>query len=626
MPLDFPQERTDHLRSRFAFCYTVVLVFFLLVFLRLFYLQIIRGRQFRIISAEHTMKESRLPATRGIIYDRNRIPLAENRPSFDLAIIPQYVQDIEKVKRGLSELAGIDPALVSSRWRKAQQSPSYVPLLIASDIPYDSAIRIRAAKAVEFIASDPINLQGVEIFARPLRSYPIGSISAATLGYLGEISERDLARFQKEEPGRYLLGDLVGAVGLERYWERSLRGNDGYIQKIVDAVGHEIVDEDLSSFLRREEATHGQNLVLTIDSRLQQYAEHRFGLNAGALVALDPNNGEILAMVSLPSFDPARLVSNVSRDEWAKLVSGSGHFLLNRAIQGMYPPGSTYKLVTAIAGLEEKVIAPDEKIFCRGGFQYGNRFFKCWRKEGHGAISVREAIAESCDTFFYQVGLRLGVDRLAQYAERLGFGKKTGIELEGEKGGTIPTSKWKKKVFGQEWYAGENISIAVGQGYDTVTPLQNALMAAEIATGKKLQPALTLGLEDEEGKFHPHRPKVDPEPLPFSPETLKLVRAGMLGAVQTPGGTVYSLRDSPAQIAGKTGTAQVISEEGKSRATGMDTRDHAWFVSFAPFENPKIAVAVLVEHGGFGASAAAPIAKDVIEKYLELQGVLKKAP
>jgi penicillin-binding protein 2 len=299
---------------------------------------------------------------------------------------------------------------------------------------------------------------------------------------------------------------------------------------------------------------------------------------------------------------------------------------LNRPTQGTYPPGSTFKLVTALAGLEEGVIRPDEKINCRGGLKYGTRFFKCWNKGGHGAISVERAIAESCDTFFYQVGLRLGVDRLAKYANMFGLGQKTGIDLEGEKAGTIPTAEWKKRVFHQDWQPGENISISVGQGYDTVTPLQNAVMVSEMATGRKVVPHLLKAVEDDEGLAEREPVAGEGEPLPVSPKNLEFVRKGMFGAVQTPGGTAHSSVSRLFTMAGKTGTAQVISEEGKAHARGINTGDHAWFVGYAPVENPRIAVASIVEHGGFGASASAPIVRAVVEKYLEMQGLLKATP
>jgi penicillin-binding protein 2 len=624
MPLELSPERKGHYEGRYVFCYLVIFVFFFAAGARLFYLQILRGKSFVAVSAVHTMKEVRIPASRGVIFDRNRVPIAENRPSFDLAIVPQEMVDLEKAKATLAKVAGVDPAVIDQRWGKNKKSPSYFPIVVASDIPYDKAVQIRTAKSLEYEpdSQGEFDYRGIEVSARPLRSYPNGPIAASTMGYIGEISEKDLARVKKDQPGRYVLGDLVGATGLERTWENFLKGQDGYQQKIVDAVGREIQNEDLTSLLTEEDAMHGHNLVLTLDSRLQKVAEQQYEGKAGGLVALDPRTGGILAIVSAPSYDPAELVSNVSHGYWAKLVSDPRNVLLNRATQGAYPPGSTYKLVTAMAGLEEGVIKATDTINCPGGLKYGTRFFKCWNKGGHGAISVERAISESCDTFFYQVGLKLGVDRLAKYANLFSLGLKTGVDVEGEKTGLIPTSDWKKRVFKQEWQPGENISISVGQGYDTATPLQNAVMVGEMATGKKIVPHLVYGVEDDDGMALREPYPGEGEPLPVSPKNLEVVRKGMLGAVHSPGGTAHRSASTEFKMAGKTGTAQVISEEGKARARTINTEDHAWFVVYAPYEDPRIAVAAIVEHGGFGASAAAPIVRVVVEKYLELEGLI----
>lgn len=626
MVLDFSKDKAGEFESRLSFCLLMMTLFFFFVTTRLFYLQIIKGRYFRDFSAIHTMKEIKIPATRGVIFDRHRIPIAENRPSFDLALIPQHVDNIEKVKRTLARLIKMDPSLIDNRWREARLLPRFYPLVVAADIPYDQAIRVRVAKSVPESASsddDDLDLSGVEVIARPLRSYPQGPIASTTLGYMGEISEKELAKFQSEMPGRYMMGDFVGVTGLERHWESLLKGNDGYVQKIVDAVGREITNDELTSFLQNEEAHHGNNLILTVDSRLQKFAEERFQGKHGALVALDPRNGDVLAIVSLPSYNSSAFVSNISHDDWTTLLSDPNHLMLNRAIQGVYPPGSTFKLVTAIAGLEEGVIKPEENISCAGGLLFGGRLFRCWRKGGHGAISVHRAIAESCDTFFYQVGLRLGVDKISKYAHLLGLGRKTGIDLEGEKSGTIPTAEWKKKTFKQEWQPGENLSIAVGQGYDTVTPMQNALMVSQIALGRKIRPHILKAVENEEGTVIRKSEVSEGKPLPISDKTLRIVRAGMVDAIESPGGTAHGSQLHSVKMAGKTGTAQVISEEGKAKVKGINTGDHAWFVVYAPVEDPRIAIGVIVEHGGFGASAAAPIAKDVIAKYLEMEGLIQ---
>jgi penicillin-binding protein 2 len=327
-------------------------------------------------------------------------------------------------------------------------------------------------------------------------------------------------------------------------------------------------------------------------------------------------------MVSLPSYNPDHLASNVSHSLWSDIVSDARNLLLNRAIQGTYPPGSTFKVVTSIAALEEGVVKQDESIFCPGGMQYGGRFFKCWRKGGHGSVSIHRAISESCDTFYYQLSLKLGVDRIAKYARMLGLGKLSGLDLEGEKPGLIPTAEWKKRVFKEEWQPGENLSISVGQGYDTATPLQNALMVAQVAMGKKIKPHLLKEIQDDDGDVIFKYELKEAEKLPISQHTLDIVHAGMRDAIQRDGGTAHGIRTPYYEMAGKTGTAQVISEEGKSRAKGINTGDHAWFVVYAPYQDPQIAIGVIVEHGGFGASAAAPIARAVLDEYMKIHKLL----
>ncbi len=633
MPLEISGDTKGRYEKRFLFCYAAIFLFFFVAVWRLFDLQILRGKNFRIFSEIHTMKEIRVPASRGIIYDRNRIPIAESRASFDLVVVPQQIRNRATLKTALFQIAKVTPESFDEILAKFKGLPPYYPVILLSDIPYDLAAKIRVLKGpeVELAGPDPMktadasiqDLRGVEVRARPLRSYPQGPIAATTLGYIGEVSEKDLARLKRDEPGRYVPGDLMGQVGLEKFWEKYLRGYDGYEQKVVDAVGRQIFNEDIISLLKEEEAQHGDHLVLTLDSRVQKVAEESFIGKSGGLVAIDPRDGSIIAMVSAPSYDPSQLVSNVSHGYWAEMVSDKRKLLLNRAIQGTYPPASTYKITTGIAALSEGLITPQTTINCPGGLQYGGRFFKCWNKGGHGAISLRRALASSCDTYFYQLGLRLGVDRIAKYANLLGLGMKTGLDIDGEKAGLIPTAEWKKRVFKQEWQPGENISISVGQGYDTVTPLQNALMIARVGTGRVIKPHLLKAIEDGEGTVLKEPPAENFETLPIPQNILAAVHEGLMDVVESGEGTARRIKIPGIKIAGKTGTAQVISEEGKSRARGMNTEDHAWFVAYAPADAPKIAVAAIVEHGGFGAAAAAPIVRNVIEKYLQIEGDLK---
>jgi penicillin-binding protein 2 len=387
----------------------------------------------------------------------------------------------------------------------------------------------------------------------------------------------------------------------------------------VDALGREIKD------LRSVEPFPGNNLILTIDLDLQKIAEEAFQEKTGALIAMDPRNGRILAMVSKPSFDPDTFAGSISLEEWKSLTENPLSPLQNKGIQGQYPPGSVFKIITAIAGLETGAITPNTQLTCRGIYPYGNRGFRCWREEGHGTINLHRAIVESCDIFFYQLGLKVGVDAIAHYAEEFGLGSSTGIALPHEKSGIVPSTSWKKRRLGAPWYSGETLSLAVGQGYINATPLQLLMLISAIANGGRLYlPQVTEKVEDVYGNLLKEYPVEEIGRVDVSEKTLRIIQAALMGAVNDPRGTGWACVLKEAKVAGKTGTAQVIKIPQNFKKGDMDRlpwkhRDHAWFVAYAPFENPVIAVVVLVEHGGYGGAAAAPIAKRVIEKYLSLE-------
>jgi penicillin-binding protein 2 len=383
---------------------------------------------------------------------------------------------------------------------------------------------------------------------------------------------------------------------------------------VVNAFGREVTWPGIE--LLHEEPTNGANLHLTIDSRLQEAAREGLADRRGAVAALDPRTGEVLALYSAPSLDLNRLSLPEGNAYWKELVTDKGRPLYNRAIQGTYPPASTFKITTSSAALGEGEITPRTELFCGGGLNFGGRFYQCWRDGGHGHISLARALASSCDTFFYQLGLKLGPDKIARYAGLLGLGGLTGIDIPGEKAGLVPTEAWKEKRFGVRWQAGESLSTSVGQGYNTVTPLQNAVMIATIAGGgKKVIPHTASKLIDKNGNVvYAWQEKQQGQVLPQ--EVVKSIKEGLEGAVEGPEGTANRLKALGLKIAGKTGTAQVISKEAW-RGGVEELKDHAWFVGYAPYDDPKIAVAVIVEHGGFGASAAAPVAGRIIETYLK---------
>jgi penicillin-binding protein 2 len=439
-------------------------------------------------------------------------------------------------------------------------------------------------------------------------------MAAHVLGYLGEINQKQL-KILKEQG--YVIGDEIGQYGLERRWEELLRGQSGGQQVEVDALGrrvrvlHEVTD------------VPGYTVHLTLDRQLQETAYEALKGKQGTIVALDVRNGAILVLASTPAFDPNAFARGIKAEEWSGLIKDQLRPLSNRAIQGQYPPGSTFKIIMSIAGLEEGVIQPESSIQDPGFYTFGNRSFRDWKKGGHGTVNLHKAIVESCDTYFYQLGPKLGVDRIAKWARAFGLGEKTGVVLDDEKSGTIPDTEWKRKRFRQPWFPGETVSVAIGQGYVTVTPLQLANMMAAVANGGKLyRPYLVNKVESVDGAtVREYGPELI-RTIELKPDTLKRVHEALADVVNGAGGTGGAARSQLLTIAGKTGTAQVVEMKGgyvKTEQLTYFNRDHAWFVSYAPVDNPQIAIAVLVEHGGHGGDAAAPMAKKVFEKFIEMQ-------
>jgi penicillin-binding protein 2 len=439
------------------------------------------------------------------------------------------------------------------------------------------------------------------------------------LGYPGEIGSKQLDRFKEEG---YELGDEIGQYGLEKKWEQYLRGRGGGQQVEVDALGRRV--RVLSEVI----AGPGYTVHLTLDRKLQQTAHEALQGKEGSIVVLDVNSGAILAMASTPAFDPNVFARGIKPDEWRALIKDRQRPLSNRAIQGQYPPGSTFKIIMAIAGLEENVVQPEAKIIDPGFFPFGNRNFRDWKKGGHGAVDLHRSIVESCDVYYYQLGTRLGVDNIAKWARAFGLGQKSGALLEDEKGGLVPDTDWKRKRLRQPWYPGETVSVAIGQGYLTVTPLQLANMMAAVANGGTLyRPRLVSRVESIAGQRVYEQGAEVIRKISVKPATLTRVRSALADVVHGAGGTGRSARSPVIALAGKTGTAQVVEMKGayvKTEQLSYFNRDHAWFVSYAPLDKPEIAIAVLVEHGGHGGEAAAPLARKVAEKYVQLKNPPQK--
>lgn len=605
LPITFRKEVAPEFRRHTNFLMTVVSIAFLLLISRLFFLQVIQGERFTYLSENNRIRLKKIPGTRGMVFDRKGQLLIDSRPSFDLLFVPEDAEEPETTLRRLAGFLGKDKEELLGLLEGNKGRPPFEEMVLGRDIDW------RTLVAVE---THQLDLPGVTLRIRPRRSYLLNSMAAHLLGYMGEIGPKQL-KAQREKG--YGMGDEIGQFGLERRWEEFLRGRSGGQQVEVDALGRRV------RVLHEVEDVPGQNVFLTLDRDLQETAYEALQGKQGAIVALEVNSGAILALVSTPAFDPNIFARGVTAEEWRALGEDRMHPLNNRASQGQYPPGSTFKIVLAIAALEEKVIEPETPLLCRGSMTFGNRVFRDWKKEGHGAVDLHKGIVQSCDVYFYQLGQRIGIDRIAKYARALGLGEKTGVALDDEKPGLIPDTEWKKKRFGQPWFPGETPSAAIGQGYITVTPLQMANLMATVANGGTLyRPWFVRRVESLDGTLIREYGPEKIRSLELKENTLKHVRSALAAVVNSGSGTGGRAKSTMVEIAGKTGTAQVAEMRGayvKSGQLSYFIRDHAWFVAYAPAENPVIAVAILVEHGGHGGSAAAPLAKKVIEKYFSLQ-------
>lgn len=564
----------------------IIGILFLVICIRLWQLQVLQGDEYRRLSEENRLHIVKVAAPRGIIYDRNGVPLVKNAPYFSVSINPQTIERIDM--HALSGLLKLDQQAIAGSLRRSRSL--YEPIRLKEGL---------SPAEVAYIEARRSDFPGLSIDVDVSREYLYGSAGAHLIGYLGKPTPA-----QVQDPGfRDVPPDaFIGQWGVERLFDKELRGTPGERVIEVDALGREL------RLLQEKPPVRGEDVSLAIDINLQREADAAFGEKTGALVALKPDTGEVLALTSRPSFDPNVFARGISVRQWEELLKSGRQPLLNRALQSQYPPGSTFKIVTALAALEEGVLTPDTKTTCRGGLSYGRWHFGCWQKNGHGTLSLHRAIVESCDVYFYEAGRKLGIDRVAAYARELGLGSEVGVSLVKERRGLIPDTKWKQEKRNQPWYLGETFNASIGQGYVATTPLQMAQMTGIMANGGSVYSPSLLLLRDR------------PEPvrrLNIKPGTFAEINRALFGVVNEPGGTGLHARSALAQVCGKTGTAQVVGLKRDSKYLPELQRDHAWFVSFAPFEKPEIALAVMVEHGGHGGGAAAPIAKRAIEAYLK---------
>jgi penicillin-binding protein 2 len=577
-------------QARLAILQALTVVLLALLVVQFWSLQVLRARHFLDLAENNRSRVVTLAAPRGILLDREGQVLVGNRPSFNVLLAPEHAPDLDRLVARLAGTLGMGEAAI--RERLARRQP-YRPVVVRTDATLEDVAALEARRR---------ELPEVSVEVVPLRSYPLASAAAHALGRVGEISERQL---ELPEFKGLVQGALVGQAGIESQYNRALMGRDGFRRVIVNSRGLEVTEAD------RQPPKDGPSLILTIDAGLQSAMEKAFAGRAGAAVALDPRTGEILAMASTPAYDPNAFTTGIEASLWARLASDPLTPLMNRVIQGTYSPGSTFKLIASTAALEEGVITPSTTFYCPGYLNVYNTTFHCASPRGHGMMDLRHAIANSCNVYFYQVGIRLEIERLAKWARLMGLGAPTGIDLPHEGSGLMPSAEWKMRLFNTPWYAGETVSVAIGQGQVSATPLQMARVAAVIANGGRL--------------VRPHLVKnggggaagLVPRSLGIHPETVAAVREGMRAVVAE--GTGWRARLQTVEVCGKTGSAQVVSKSRLEKSPDAHALlPHGWFLAFAPADNPTIALAVLVEHGRSGGESAAPVARQILAHYFGL--------
>jgi penicillin-binding protein 2 len=578
----------------------VVIVLFSVLAISFWVLQIVQHERFKEMAENNHQRSLTLRAPRGMLFDRDGRVLVENRDSYSISIVREQTKDLNRTIRLLASLLGTEESSVRDIVERHRREPIYRPIVVVQDA---------SLAQVAAVAARRLELPDVVVEEVPTRRYPAG-MAAHLFGYVGEVNDTQVAN----DP-RLKNGDIVGKAGVEYTYNDLLMGEDGVKRVVVNSIGREIPDRPIEE----EKPVEGKRLQLTIDADVQKAIEDSFrsiGYN-GAAVILDPRNGEVLAFTSLPAYDPNAFASGVDHATWAGLTGDQLKPLQDRAIQGLYPPGSTFKMAVATAALEEGAITPDFKVYCPGHAVFFGRSFQCSlpNGRGHGLIDMREAIEHSCNVYFYTVGNMIGIDKIHKWATLLGLGEKTGIDLPNEVQGLVPSPEWKRERFKEKWYAGETISVSIGQGAVSLTPVSMAVYVSTLANGgTRVTPHLLKAVDDGSG-WKPVPPPAPHSQVTLKPETVSAIHQAMWMVVNE-AGTGGKARLPGYDVSGKTGTAQVISLEGGKAAKGKtakDLRDNGWFVFFAPRDNPQIAGAIFVEHGGHGGTTAAPIARNALE-------------
>ncbi|MBI4989234.1 MAG: penicillin-binding protein 2 [Rhodocyclales bacterium] len=610
-PAEFrnPEQELDRFQRRLAVAGGFVLFAFFLLFARFFWLQVVQHEHYQTRAEDNRISLVPIVPNRGVIVDRDGVVLARNYSAYTLEITPSRVADLEAVINELAGIIDIQPK-DRKRFRKLlEESKNFESLPIRT--------RLSDEEVARFIAQR-FRFPGVEIKARLFRQYPQGDLASHAMGYIGRVNDRDLEKIgEHEQDNNYRGTEHFGKTGLEQKYEFELHGQTGFEEVEVDAGGRAV------RVLSRTAPVSGNNLTLTLDVKLQRVIERAFGKRRGALVAIEPSTGGILALVSMPGYDPNLFVDGINPQDWEFLNTSEDKPMVNRALNGAYPPGSTFKPFMALAALEIGKRTPQQTISDPGFFNFGGHTFRDDKKGGHGLVDMYKSIVHSCDTYYYMLANDMGIDHISGFMRQLGLGQRTGIDIEGESEGVLPSQEWKRKRFRkpeqQKWYAGETVSIGIGQGYNAYTPIQLAQATAALASGGVMyRPHLVKHIENiNTGE----RTLIEPQPLrtlPLKPANVEFIRQAMIG-VNKEGTGARAFAGAEYVSAGKTGTAQVYSLKGEKYLEGKvkeRLRDHALFIAFAPAEQPRIALAVLVENGGFGAQSAAPIARQVLDYYL----------
>ncbi|MCB0390424.1 MAG: penicillin-binding protein 2 [Bdellovibrionales bacterium] len=624
------EESTKEFKGRFKVLYLAVIIASSIVLARLWYLQIIQGQELRDYSEKNRVKETKIVAPRGFFLDRNGEVLVQNLPGFSVTISPQYTIKLEQTAEEVGKVLNLPKEEIIKTVKESRyRNGPFRPVPIRENLSLDEVFKLKLIR---------LKHPGLNIQKNIVRNYPLGANGAQIFGYVGEISKNQIQFLNKKYTDiRFEQGDIIGKSGIEEVWEPSVRGVPGITFVEVDAKGREATT-DTPSFLglKAFKAKPGSNLVLTLDKDIQIAAQtamnrdDKIGPRIGSLVAIK-NNGEILAWVNSPSFDPNEFSTGISNELWEKLINDPFKPLRNKVIQDHYAPGSTFKPIIALAALQEKVITPSTIVYSPGFIKFGRRMYHDHTKHGHGNINVIHAIERSSNVFFYKMGISLGIDKMFEYASAFGIGQKTGINLSNEVPGLMPNSEWKKRQYGEEWQPGENLSNAIGQGFVLTTPLQMALAFNAIGTeGKLYKPFIVKKLTNHNDEiikeFEPQLARdlsiADENGFKIDKENFKTVKEGMRLVSNGERGTARWYKVPGIEMAGKTGTAQVRSFSAdqiyeKCNERSIEERHHGWFIAFAPADYPEITVAVLAEHACAGSSGGAPVARDVIRAYFE---------